>query len=708
MTENLQKNSKSNFKLIDEPVIDDDLFADFKYIRNHKKLQYLNVACAFDIETTSFYDDRNEKAATMYAWVFGINGKIKVGRRWDEFQDLIKKLSEYYCTDKEHKIIVYVHNLSFEFQFIRKLFVWDKVFALSEREVVYASTVKGIEFRCSYILSGYSLAKLAEHCTRYPVKKMVGDLDYSLKRHSETPLTPKEWKYIYNDALVVMSYIQEQIELENNNICNIPLTKTGYVRRYCRNMCLYDGDHKNSDKYLKYMKIIKSLKIKSINEYHQLKRAFIGGHSHGNPLVIGQTISDVWSKDFTSSYPYVMLSEKYPMSTSERVEIKSKEEFYKLIDRYCCIFDITFYNLESITPFEHWIPASKCFIKENATLDNGKVVKADKISMSLTEVDFKTISNFYTWDSIGIKNFRKYMKGYLPKNFIKAILKLYKDKTELKGVDDKYIEYMQAKASLNAAYGMTVTDICREEIMYDNLSAEWSTEDPDYEKMLDKYNNSKNRFMFYLWGLYVTAYAKSNLASGILELRYDYLYADTDSVKYINEDKHIEYFNKYNNNCKNKLLKMINFYKLDPNDIEPKNIKGESKLMGCWDFDGHYKRFRCLGSKRYMVQYEDGTYSFTVAGCNKKYAIPYMLDLAKKMNVDVMDLFDDKLYIPKEFTNKNVHTYIDFKQQGVMCDYLGKECEYKELSSVHLEPCDFTLSLSSQFADYLMGLKGVL
>lgn len=707
MMDNLKRSLESNFKLDDNPVKDiNELLGDFKYIKSNKKIEYLNVACAFDIESTSFYDEYGEKAACMYAFVLGMNGKIIVGRTWDEALEYFKAISDKYCSDKNHRIIFYVHNLSFEFQWFRKRFEWDKVFALSEREVIYGLTTLGIEFRCSYILSGYSLAKLGEQCTYYPVQKMVGDLDYKLLRHSKTTLSDKEWKYIYNDGLVVMSYIQQQIEIEGNNISNIPLTKTGYVRRYCRNECLYEGSHKNSAKYLKYRKIIKSLTITSLNEYKQLKRAFIGGHSHGNPLIIGQTLSDVTSMDFTSSYPYCMLSEKYPMSKAEKITIKSKEEFYKNIDLYCCIFDITFYDIESSTPFEHFIPASKCYEKCEALCDNGKIVSAKKISMSLTEVDFKTISKFYTWSSIGIKNFRRYMKGYLPKNFIMAILKLYKDKTELKGVTDKFIEYMQSKASLNAGYGMMVTDICRDEITYENDN--WDTVLPDYEKMLEKYNKSKNRFLFYVWGLYVTAYAKANLASGILELQYDYLYADTDSVKFLNYEKHKKYFDEYNANCKTKLLNMLKMYHLNPALIEPKTIKGKTKLLGVWDFDGHYKRFRCLGSKRYMVQYDDGSYSFTVAGCSKKLAIPYLLNIAKEKNVDVMDLFDDNMYIPAEYTSKNIHAYIDYKQDGILKDYLGNECEYHELSSVHLEACEFTLSLSSNFADYILGLRGKL
>ena len=109
-----------------------------------------------------------------------------------------------------------------------------------------------------------------------------------------------------------------------------------------------------------------------------------------------------------------------------------------------------------------------------------------------------------------------------------------------------------------------------------------------------------------------------------------------------------------------------------------------------------------------MNERSNDQYSFTVAGCSKKLAIPYLLNIAKEKNVDVMDLFDDDMYIPAEYTSKNIHAYIDYKQDGILKDYLGNECEYHELSSVHLEACEFTLSLSSNFADYILGLRGKL
>ncbi len=710
----------NSFAIHEEPSANIyELLEDFEFIKSTKKIYYMNIACSFDIESSSIIDEDGNKIAFMYAFTLNINGKHIEGRTWDEFLNYLDIICEKYSLNKERRIIIYVHNLGYEFQFFRCRFNWEKVFALSDRDVVYALTDSGVEFRCSYHLSGYKLSKLANKLQKYKVYKMVGDLDYSLVRNYNTPLTDTEWKYIYHDGLVVTAYIQECIEAEHNNISNIPLTKTGYVRRYCRNKCLYSEGYKNSHKYLQYRKITKALTISGVKEYFQLKRAYIGAHTHGNPLAVGQILKNVYSMDFTSSYPYVMVSEpSFPMSKGKLVKVHSKEEFEKYIKLYCCIFDITFINIESTTPFEHLIPSSKCYEKENALTDNGKIVKADLLSMSLNEVDFKTFSKFYKWDEIRIKNFRIYMKGYLPKDFILSILHLYKNKTELKGVAGKEAEYMSSKEDLNSAYGMTVTDICRDEIIYDEDN-NWSTEEPDYEECIRKYNKSKNRFLFYLWGLYVTSIAKSNLATGILELKYDYLYADTDSVKFLHYDKHKAYFDKYNANVKKKLLKMCKYYKINPALIEPKNIKGESKLLGVWDkeFEGEnpsYAKFKYLGSKRYAYQYPDGTYSFTVAGCSKTSAIPYLANglysnlKTHKLNFELLDKFDDNMYIPSDYTGKNCHTYFDYEVEGEAKDYLGNIAKYHEYSGVNIMPIDFTLSLTANFVDYILGLRGVL
>src|SRR5699024_6659130 len=147
----------------------------------------------------------------------------------------------YYSLGKSRKLVVYVHNLGFEFQFMRKYFKWENVFTVDEREPIIAQTNNGIEFRDSYILSGYSLDKTAKMLTKHDTKKLTGDLDYSLIRHYGTELTLKEVQYIVNDVQIVLDYINEQRELYGN-ITRIPITNTRRVRDYVRNHCFYDNN----------------------------------------------------------------------------------------------------------------------------------------------------------------------------------------------------------------------------------------------------------------------------------------------------------------------------------------------------------------------------------------------------------------------------------------------------------------------------------
>ena len=205
-------------------------------VKSGKHDTFYNVPAGFDIETSSFYDAFGNKCAIMYEWTFGINNYITYGRTWNSFITLINAVAVILGTHENKRLIVYVHNLPYEFQFMRKHFSWAKIFQLDERKPVYAITTNGIEFRCSLKLSNKSLAATANDLLKYKTKKMEGDLDYSKIRHSNTPLTLEELKYCENDVRVILNYIQEKIE-RDGNIARIPLTNTGYVRRYCKDAC---------------------------------------------------------------------------------------------------------------------------------------------------------------------------------------------------------------------------------------------------------------------------------------------------------------------------------------------------------------------------------------------------------------------------------------------------------------------------------------
>lgn len=681
---------------------------------NKEDIEYYNIPCAFDIETTSFYEN-DEKRSMMYIWQMCINGVVYVGRTWNELVKFINNISEGLKLSNTRRLVLYVHNLSYEFQFIRKWFEWDNVFAIDSRKVVKALTTSGIEFRCSYLLTGKSLKKVANDLTLFHVQKMTGDLDYSLKRNSLTHLTNKELMYCINDVRVVTALIAEKIQ-QDGDITKIPLTKTSYVRRYVRNKCLYSqsASHKGTsvnNAFKSYRALMKELTI-TVEEYKMLKRAFQGGFTHANPLWTGEICYNVGSFDFTSSYPYVMLSERYPMSRGRKVKIKDTATFNDYLNKYCCIFDIKLINLKAKHLYDNYISSSKCDKIINEVTSNGRVVSADELITTITNVDYDIIKSNYTWDKIAIGTMYIYDKEYLPKPIFESLLELYKDKTTLKGVQGREVDYMLAKENLNSCYGMIVTDICREEHNY--IHDEWEeNENIDYEHDIDNYNEDMRRVLFYPWGVFVTAYARRNLWLGIHEFgrTNDYIYSDTDSIKCLNPAKHIDFINRYNNMVLSKLKRAAQHYNLSIDDFRQRTQKGVEKLLGVWDNEGNddyitYKAFKTLGAKRYMILDNDYKLSITVSGLNKSVTVPYLIKKYGKYGA--FKAFNDGLYISVNSTGKNTHTYVDNEISGYLTDYQGNIDRYNERSYIHLEEQDYTLSINQSYLDYIDNVKYII
>lgn len=672
------------------------------WLDNHSRIEKPKV------RIKSVSSDNGYKRACMCAWTFGINGNVIIGRTWAEFEDMFTAIVEHLGLSSTRQLIIFVHNLSYDFQFIRKHFTFDNVFAVESRTPVYAVTDSGLNFRCSYLLSGYSLAKLGEELRIYPVQKMIGDLDYKLIRHSQTPLTEAELKYCENDVRVIMSYIQELIDTTDKNIAGIPLTKTSRVREYCRNCCLYtDNSHKKgADKFNAYRHLMKTLTL-DVEEYKMLQMAFQGGFTHANSYHAMQTLEHVASYDFTSSYPYVMVTELFPMSKGELINgtgrPNSKAQFMEYLKKYCCIFKIMLVGVRPKFTYEHYISESKCLASKGVVSDNGRVAYADSLITVMTEIDYDIASRIYEWDTEKVIDMRYYRRGYLPTDFVKAILKLYSDKTTLKGVEGKEVEYLAGKSMLNATYGMCVTDICPDDNIYTE-GHEWEENPADYEECISRYNSSKKRFLSYAWGIYVTAYARKNLYSGILEFRGDYVYSDTDSVKVLNYERHEGYIRRYNELCRKKLMRACQYHGIPFSMVEPSTIKGEKKLLGVWDFEGVYDKFKTLGAKRYITA-KNGKIFLTVSGVNKRKAEPYLMETYGLEGA--FEAFDDSLYIPAEYTGKDTHTYIDYPTWGNVTDYTGITAPYHELSSMHMEEAEYSLSMSVDFINWLRGVRTI-
>lgn len=683
-----------------------------KHDKDLGPIYYYNVSCSFDTETSSFYIGE-DKCSCMYVWMFSINGKVIVGRTWEQFEDLMRRVHMY--TDLSTRLICYVHNMGFDFEYFCRRLHWYKTFCVKTHEPIYGITTGGVEFRDSYILTSKSLASSAKDLLKYKVNKLVGDLDYTLVRGSKTSLTKRELDYCVHDCLVLDAIIQEKIEQEGS-IAKIPLTNTGYVRRFLREKC-YPGN-RHSDKSMKkatrqYRAIMEDLTL-TADEYTMLKRAFAGGFAHANALWVNEDIQErVDSLDFTSSYPAVILSEAFPMSKATHITPSSKEEFEQILKDKLSVFNITLHGVKSVKNVpDHYLSESKCITKGKTKTDNGRIVEAEQLTTTITNVDFEIFKNTYVWNFMQVGEMLVYEKGYLPKPIIEGVLELYGAKTQLKGVVGAELEYQVKKGMLNSVYGCMVTDIIKELTEYTDYG--WETTKPDTDDAINKYNTSRTRFLYYPWGVFVTAYARRNLWLGIMEFGQDYIYSDTDSIKCINYTKHLQFVNWYNTQITEKVKTVLKYYNIDPKQASPKTVKGVEKPIGVWDWETNkfmYKRFKTLGAKRYMYIQdevdEDGVLHenvlhITIAGLGKKSGALY---ISTKENP--FSYFTDKMEVPEEGTGKKTHTYLK-EMEGDFVDYLGQTQHFHEYGGVHLEGAKYSLKLTSRFKEYLAGVREVI
>lgn len=635
--------------------------------------KYLDVPCAFDIEVSSWLENK-EKRAAMYVWQFGIDGHIILGRTWKEFTTLLKEINKTLNLSEDRKLVVYVHNLSYEFQFLKSILKFVDVFYTDDRKPLKAITADFIEFRCSYRLSGKGLSKTAEELVKYPAKKLEGELDYDLIRHSKTPLTEQEIAYCVNDVLVVMNYIQEKIEQEGC-LNKIPLTITGYVRRFCKKKC-FGEKYQNTKKYNQFIRRM----VLTQEEYDMCKEAFMGGYVHCSFWWKNQLVINVDCYDFCSSYPAVMVSfNRFPMTAPTHRGRVSIEQYEQYMEKYACLATITFYDLElKESVYFPPISESKCSVLEGCKdLDNGRVVNASKLTTTITEQDYLTYRDCYNWSSVTVDNLLTFGTGYLPSSFVDGILELYEQKTKLKGVEGMETEYLLYKGMLNSCYGMCVTDISKQ---FDNL---------------EDYNNKLSRFLYYPWGVWVSAVSRRRLYTGILECGEDLVYCDTDSLKTLNGEAHKAYIDNYNKDIEQQLIKAMNYHGFDINRLYPKDIEGNVHLLGVWDYEGKCEEFKGVRAKAYIAK-KNGKCKLTLSGVNSKEGIKY---LEQKGNP--VEVFNQTLCFPAEYTGKKTLTYIDEKHSGVVYDYLGNKGKYNEKSSIHMAACEFDMNEETDYIHFL-------
>lgn len=660
---------------------------------------------SFDIETTSYvilndkvfnnldYLNFNEqekkecvKQSCMYIWMFGINDIVYYGRTWEEFIKFIELL-ELNCCEKK---IIFVHNFSFEFQYIKSIFRFREVMARKAHKVMKAVLEDyNIEFRCTYFMSNAALAQLPK-LFNLPVEKKIGDLEYNKLRHSKTHLSEKELEYCEYDCLVVYHYILKELA-EYERVDKIPLTSTGHVRRELKKLTYKDYSYRR--------KVNKAVNTNP-HVYNLLVDCFAGGYTHANWIYVDELLKNVDSWDFTSSYPYVLVSERYPSTEFKKCDIKSVDD---MLNCFAYIVKVKFYNIKS-KYYNNFISKNKCSYIKGGVYDNGRLMKADEIEITLTDIDFKFLIDSHLIEKYEIVESWYSIYAYLPKLFIEFVLEKYVLKTTYKGVKGKELEYAKEKNKFNALYGMSVTNTIRAKVEYDNVYDWVDEQDLTNEEIIDLLNEEKKKsFLSFAYGVWVTAYARDNLLRNVIQLDEYAVYCDTDSIKLkAGYDKTV--IESYNKKVLNKLKNVSELFKIDISNYMPLDKKGVSHPLGVFDSDGKYEEFITQGAKKYCYRsYEPvlcfkKDYNFkcehklhiTVAGVPKNGVIALKNDINN---------FRDNLLFEYKDTNKNILFYCDNQIKINMIDYTGVSCNITDKSGCCLLPTTYLLCKSLEFAE---------
>lgn len=590
--------------------------------RTKKRRAYKDAVCAIDTETTYI---QSMDRAILYIWQLQIDEAMTIiGRTWKEFLDLYERINAV-MKDGEY-LVCFCHNLSYEFQFMRSLFsiIPDDVFVVKSRRIL-RWTQGHFEFRCSYLQTNLSL-KAFTHKFAVKHEKLSGEeFDYSKTRYPDTPLTDREIEYCVNDVRGLVEAIKAEMSRDSDNLYTIPLTSTGYVRRDVKRVMRLWGRERLAEL------------LPSEAVYTLLREAFRGGNTHANRYFVKNPefelppIENVHSADRSSSYPDVQVNYMFPMSPFKRVvkEVSYDElkEHYIGKRGYALIFRISISNIKLRDKYNPcpYLSFDKSRNVRGKILDNGRILEADYLETTITDIDFKIIDKQYTLnnDNVVITDLYFSRYGYLPDELRELVKYYYKQKTELKNIDEMQLYYDKFKNLINAIYGCSSQDPAKDNILY---LEKGTVDNPD--KIYDNEGKSVADIlsdscpaMPYQWGVWTTARARERLQLMIDDVHEndtsEFVYTDTDSVKYIGT---------YDLSKINAELQAI----AESNGAYADDKKGKRHYMGVYEDEGAYKRFETLGAKSYVYEDKNDNLHITIAGVPKEAGAAELIKMALK------------------------------------------------------------------------------
>lgn len=566
---------------------------------------YVREVGAFDIETTTFFTreildahaDRTEVHFTphsvLYVWMYAIDDNVYYGRTWDEFKEFIVHLEQRIPPGA--RLVTFIHNASYEYVFLSGIheFTNEDLFPIDPRKILKMDLSEKIEMRCSYLLSNRDLRSFLKS---EGVAAQKGEMNYKKKRFPWTPLSAEELSYCENDVLGLTQAIRHRLQATGDSIYTLPYTSTGYVRRDAK-IALRSGRRHDGYRYDSY------------SVYVHLRRAFRGGNTHTSRYhaALGPITDELsFSDDFSSFYPSEICGGEFPAGPFFEEhpgawEGRDEEYLNELLSEHRAVLFTVILRGVYCSEAQHvpYIPLDKCNEIHNAAIDNGRVLRADALEITLTDPDWGVIKSMYTYESFEMVYCAYTSYAPLPESYVTLTREYFRRKTELKNVND--YEYQRSKSLLNALFGLMAMDPLRMVIELDEDRVLYERKPDDMREAYDK--ACKKMIMPYSWGVWLTASCRAKLQRAIDACGDEFLYCDTDSVKHL---------------CDLPILREM----FEGDAYVAYDPAGNPHRMGVMERDAVYSEFVSLGAKKYAARYAEGKKAgeleITVAGVNKE------------------------------------------------------------------------------------------
>lgn len=650
-------------------------------VRRDRK--YSEILAAIDFEWSTL-TDRKPAISFVYLWTISIEDITVYGRTWDDLRECLLNIQSDLKLNKNYRLVMYDQNMKVDFAFFKtqlEISIRDKEFLSRDTHSVIKCVVNDcFELRDSHELTERPLAAMGD-IVGLP---KIDDYDYSKIRHSSTPLTDHEIDYAGRDTEIIIAYLRREIA-KYDNVKSVPLTGTRVVKNQIW------GNYKSIGSIVSTRKNQLHNTPEDMQMLQRLIRAYFGAFNYCTTIEDNKIFDDILSVDIQSCYGGQILLNRFPIKRFKAAQIPEDWRTLLHMDKYAYIVTVNVKNLCNIYPRIGFLPYNKEWYLSGEELQGNTILKLKSGILTLTDVDFKLMCDFYTFEADKLKIIDLHISKYapLPGYIVKTVVDNYIKKVQAKKViteikktrqptADEENEYQIAKTNVSRIYGVFVQRPLLIDYYFDRKTGKVQERKDKNDKPVYRFTKTDHDPVLYQWGVWVTAYGRREILQNFAAVGLyrdtdgdghnndNVLYSATDSLKFKFDVESINIINDYNESVKSKLHYFCKMYGYNYED-----------LQGIGEFEvEHYQKFKAVGVSKYCYVDDNDVFVAKVSGLSRdnKYFDQF------ETNADKIDALQPDMMIPDYLAQTRKTTYYDTPYTATVVDYLGNAAEVSERS----------------------------